>query len=109
KPASSSSPQMAAVSSPQVVITGTQLAFGTQDGDFKLAFQRLEKTLAAFKTRFDRVVMAHLYVTASGLSSRVLAIQSAQPGAMTLIPLESLPSLDALFGIDVIAVPSLSP
>jgi enamine deaminase RidA (YjgF/YER057c/UK114 family) len=110
KPAPSSDSQMAAVSSPQVVITGTQLAFGKQDSDFKLAFERLEKTLAASKTRFDHVVMAHLYVTASGLSSRVLAIQSTQaspahPPAMTLVPFESLPSLDAVFGIDVIAVP----
>jgi enamine deaminase RidA (YjgF/YER057c/UK114 family) len=110
KPASSSDSQMAAVSGPEVVITGTQMAFGNQDGDFKLAFERLEKTLAASKTRFDRVVMAHLYVTASGLSSRVLALQSGQtshthPPAVTLVPIESLPSLDALFGIDVIAVP----
>jgi enamine deaminase RidA (YjgF/YER057c/UK114 family) len=109
KPSSSNS-QMAAVSSPEVVITGTQLAFGNQDSDFKLAFERLEKTLATSKTRFDRVVMAHLYVTASGLSSRVLAVQLGQaspihPQAMTLVPFESLPSLDALFGIDVIAVP----
>ena len=49
KPASSSDSQMALVSSPQIVITGTQLAFGSQDSDFKLAFERLEKTLAASK------------------------------------------------------------
>jgi enamine deaminase RidA (YjgF/YER057c/UK114 family) len=112
KPASSSGSQMAAVSSPQVIITGTQLAFGNKDSDFTLAFERLEKTLAASKTRLDRVVMAHLYITASGLSSRVLAIQSAHsnpahPPAIALVPFESLPSLDALFGIDVIAVPEL--
>jgi enamine deaminase RidA (YjgF/YER057c/UK114 family) len=110
KPVSSIDSQMAAVSSPQVVITGTQLAFGNQDSDFKLAFERLQKTLAASKTRLNRVVMAHLYVTASGLSNRVLAIQSAQansthPPAITLVPFESLPSLDAPLGIDVIAVP----
>ncbi len=113
QPASSSNSQMALVSSPQVIITGTQLAFGNQDSDFKLAFERLGKTLATFRTRFDRVVMSHLYVTASGLSRRVLAIQSGQtssdhPPATTLVSFESLPSLDALFGIDVIAVPDLS-
>jgi enamine deaminase RidA (YjgF/YER057c/UK114 family) len=109
QPESSSDSQMAAVSSPQVVITGTQLAFGKQDGDLKLAFERLEKTLAASRTRFERVVMAHLYVTASGLSNRVLAVESGQASSphapLTLVPVESLPSLDALFGIDVIAVP----
>jgi enamine deaminase RidA (YjgF/YER057c/UK114 family) len=103
--------QAALVASPQVVITGIQLAFGNQDSDFKLAFERLEKTLAASKTSIGHVVMSHLYVTASGLRSRVLAIQSAQAGpahapAATLVPFESLPSLDAMFGIDVIAVPA---
>jgi len=105
-----SNAQAALVAGPQVVITGTQLAFGNQDSDFKLAFERLEKTLAAAKTSFAHVVRAHLYVTASGLSSRVLSIQSAhsvagQTPAATLVPIESLPSLDAQFGIDVIAVP----
>jgi enamine deaminase RidA (YjgF/YER057c/UK114 family) len=102
--------QVAMVVGPQVVITGTQLAFGNQDSDFKLAFERLDKTLAAARTGFDHVVRAHLYVTTSGLSGRVLAIQSAQSGAssaqaVTLVPIESLPSLDAMLGIDVIAVP----
>ena len=102
--------QVAMVVGPQVVITGTQLAFGSQDSDFKLAFERLEKTLAGARTGFAHVVRTHLYVTASGLGSRVLAIQSAQTDASsaraaTLVPIESLPSLDAMLGIDVIAVP----
>jgi len=110
KPASLSNSEMAVVTGPQVVITGTQLAFGNHDADFKLAYERLEKTLAASKTSFDRVVMAHLYVTTSGLSSRILSFQSGRATssntpAITLVPLESLPSLDAQFGIDVIAVP----
>jgi enamine deaminase RidA (YjgF/YER057c/UK114 family) len=106
--------QVALVSSPQVVITGTQLAFGNQDSDFKLAFERLKKTLAASGTRFDRVVMAHSYVTANGLRSRVLAIESAETGparapASAVVPIESLPSLDAVFGIDVIAAATADP
>jgi enamine deaminase RidA (YjgF/YER057c/UK114 family) len=105
-PAAASNSQAALVVSPQVIITGTQLAFGSQDSDFKLAYARLEKTLAASRTSLDRVVMAHLYVTAAGLASRVLAIQQSQTSpAKTLVPVESLPSLDAMFGIDVIAVP----
>ena len=105
-PAAASNSQAALVVSPQVTITGTQLAFGSQDSDFKLAYARLEKTLAASRTSLDRVVMAHLYVTAAGLASRVLAIQQSQTSpAKTLVPVESLPSLDAMFGIDVIAAP----
>ncbi len=98
---------VALVSSPQVVITGTQLAFSTQDSDFQLALDRLEKTLATKNAGLPQVVMAHLYVTSSGLSSRILALHSARsPSSYTLVPIEALPSLDASFGLDVIAVPA---
>jgi enamine deaminase RidA (YjgF/YER057c/UK114 family) len=106
KAGSSSDSQAALVSSPQVVITGTQLAFGSQDSDLKLAFGRLEKALATKNARFDHVVISHLYVTSVGLTSRVLALQSAHSAAThSVLPIEALPSLDAPFGLDVIAVP----
>ena len=109
KPATSSNPQMAAVSSPEIVITGTQLAFGSQDSDLKLAFERLEKALAAKNARFDRVVLAHLYVTSTSLTSRAVALQPAQSSGArlsTVLPVEALPSLDAALGLEVIAVPA---
>ena len=108
KPASSIDLQVAQVSSPQVVLTGTQLAFGSQDSDLKLAFERLEKALAAKNAGFDHVVLSHLYVTSSGLATRVLALQSSHQGTRvsTVLPVEALPSLDASFGLDVIAVPA---
>jgi enamine deaminase RidA (YjgF/YER057c/UK114 family) len=98
------------VRSAEVVITGTQLAFGNQDSDFKLAFERLEKTLAESKTDLAHLARAHLYTTGNALDTRLLAIETAQTGAAhapanTIAPFESLPSLDAVFGIDVIAVP----
>jgi enamine deaminase RidA (YjgF/YER057c/UK114 family) len=106
KPAASS-PQLAAISSPEIVITGTQLAFGSQDSDLKLSFDRLEKALAAKNVRFDRVALSHLYVTSSALTNRVIALESARSGGTrTVLPVEALPSLDAPFGLDVIAVPS---
>jgi enamine deaminase RidA (YjgF/YER057c/UK114 family) len=106
-PASFSDSQIALVSSPEIVITGTQLAFGSQDSDFKLAFDRLEKALAAKNTRFDRIAVSHLYVTSGALASRVAALQSARSASpQTILPIEALPSLDASFGLDVIAVPA---
>ncbi len=105
QPASSNA-QMAAVSSPQIVITGTQLAFGSQDSDLKLAFDRLEKALAAKNARFDHAALAHLYVTSGALDQRVRALQSARSGGPSaVLPIEALPSLDAPFGLEVIAVP----
>ena len=112
QPASSVDSHVALISDPQIVITGTQLAFGAQDGDLTLAFDRLEKALAAKNTRLDRVVVSHLYVTSNGLAPRVLAAHAARfghhPSGNTLLPVEALPSLDAPFGIDVIAVPDSS-
>jgi len=106
KQATSADSQAALVASPEIVITGTQLAFGSQDSDLKLAFDRLEKALGAKDARFNRVVLSHLYVTSSALSSRVTALQSARSaGTHTVLPVEALPSLDAPFGLDVIAVP----
>lgn len=101
-------PHSALVSSPEIVITGTQMAFGSQDSDLKLAFERLEKTLAAKNAHLNHVASAHLYVTSSALSSRVLALLSDQSGSShpaTVVPIEALPSLDAPFGLEVIAVP----
>ncbi len=91
-----------------MILTGTQLAFGGQDSDLKLAFDRLERALTAKNARFDRVVLSHLYVTSSALATRVLALQSSHPGTRVsaVLPIEALPSLDASFGLDVIAVPA---
>jgi enamine deaminase RidA (YjgF/YER057c/UK114 family) len=102
--------QIALVTSPKLVITGTQLAFGAQESDLKLAFDRLKRALAASNARFDRVVMSHMYVTSGGMIARVRAVRSgyynaAKPPSSTLLPFEGLPSLDASFGVDVIAVP----
>ncbi len=96
----------ALISSPEIVISGTQLAFGSQDSDLKLAFERLEKELAAKNARFDRVLLSHLYLTSGALADRVTALESTRSvGPRTVLPVEGLPSLDAPFGIDVIAVP----
>src|SRR5580698_4920819 len=116
KPASpgsqSGGSQMVMVSAPQIVISGTQLAFGSQDKDLKLAFERLEKALAAKGAHFDHAAISHLYVTSTSLAARVLALEASQPGGArlsTVLPVEALPSLDAPFGLDVIAVPALLP
>jgi enamine deaminase RidA (YjgF/YER057c/UK114 family) len=100
--------QLALVKSPKLVITGTQLAFGSQEGDIKLAFDRLQRVLSSSNARFDQVVMSHTYVTSAAVIPRVRTVRagyysSAMPPASTLLPFEGLPSLDASFGVDVIA------
>ncbi len=101
--------QVALVTSPKLVITGTQLAFGTQESDLKLAFERLRRALSSSSARFDRVVMSHVYVTSSAITPRVRTVRAnyysaANPPASTLLPFEGLPSVDASFGVDVVAI-----
>jgi enamine deaminase RidA (YjgF/YER057c/UK114 family) len=101
--------QLALVKSPKLLITGTQLAFGSQEGDIKLAFDRLQRVLSSSNARFDQVVMSHTYVTSSAIIPRVRTVRAGyysntMPPASTLLPFEGLPSLDASFGVDVIAV-----
>ena len=102
--------QVAIVTSPKLVITGTQLAFGTQESDVKLAFERLGKALSGSNARFVNVVMSHLYLTSGALTAKVRAVRAgfystADPPASTMLPFEGLPSLDASLALDVIAVP----
>ena len=101
--------QIALVSSAKLVITGTQLAFGGQEGDLKLAFGRLEKALSSLNARFDRVVMSHVYLMSSNLINSVRTVRAGyytgkHPPASTMLPFEGLPSLDSQMGVDVIAV-----
>jgi enamine deaminase RidA (YjgF/YER057c/UK114 family) len=105
--------QLALVTSPKLVITGTQLAFGAQESDLKLAFDRLQRVLSSLNARFDHVVMSDVYVTSSAITPRVRTVRAgyysaANPPASTLLPFEGLPSLDATFGVDVIAVADAS-
>jgi enamine deaminase RidA (YjgF/YER057c/UK114 family) len=103
--------QVVLVTSPKLVITGTQLAFGAQENDIRLAFERLRRALAQFKAGFERIAMSHVYLTSTTMTEKVRAVRATfynttTPPASTLLPFEGLPSLDATFGVDVIAVPA---
>lgn len=87
----------------KLIITGTQLAFGGEQSDLKLALQRLEKALSASNAHLDDVVMAHIYTTPGSAAVRNGIVQAQFANApSTLLPVEALPSLDASFGLDVI-------
>lgn len=102
--------QLVLVTAPRLVFTSTQLGFGRQDNDVKLAFERLQKALTGLNARFDDLAMSHVYLTSGGMADKVRAVRAtfyntAKPPASTLLPFEGLPSLDASFGVDVVAVP----
>ncbi len=103
--------QMVVVSSPKLVFSSTQLAFGSQEGDIRLAFDRLQKSIAPLNASLDSTVMSHIYLVSKGLNDTLRTVRSGyynrnSPPAGTMLPIESLPSLDASMGLDVVAVAS---
>jgi len=101
--------QIALVASPKVVLTGTQVSFGFEDKDARLAFQRLAKALEQEGATMHDVAFAHFYPLATGIAAQVEKVRgeffdSAHPPASSLLLFEGLPSMNAGFAIDVVAV-----
>ena len=103
--------QIALVNAPRLAITGTQVAFGSQDADVRLAFGRLEKELAGVGASVKNVAWSSIYPLSRAMAERVRKIRfeyydAARPPAATMLPFEGLPSLDASFAVDAIAAAS---
>jgi enamine deaminase RidA (YjgF/YER057c/UK114 family) len=101
--------QIALIGAPQVILTGSQEAFGFQDADARLAFERLQKSLSQEGGSLRGVAFASLYPLSSGISEQVRKIRGeyydlARPPAGTMLPFQGLPSMDAGFAVDVVAV-----
>ncbi|MDQ6706955.1 MAG: Rid family hydrolase [Acidobacteriota bacterium] len=101
--------QVAAVSAPRLALTGTQVAFGFQESDAKLAFERLRKALDQLGSSPKQVVMASVYPLSPSIAEQVRKIRfdffdAKNPPASTLVVFEGLPAMDASFAIDVAAV-----
>ncbi len=102
--------QVALVGAPKVILSGAQLGFGTREEDVRLAFQRLEKAVEPLGGGLRRVAMVRLYPVSEAMAGVIRKVRPefvdpASPPAATLLPFEGLPSLDASFALDVVAVP----
>jgi len=96
------------VGAPRLVFTGTQVSFGYQEQDARLAFDRLRKELAQTGTSPQDVAVAHFYPLSMGIANQVRKLEAgffdaARPPAGSLLIFEGLPSLDAGFAVDVVA------
>lgn len=99
----------ALVASQKVVLTGTQLSFGFEEKDARLAFQRLAKSLEQAGASWHDVAYAHYYPLATGLAAQIAKVRGefcdpARPPGATLLLFEGLLSMNAGFAIDVLAV-----
>lgn len=101
--------QAALVSAPRLLLTGEQLAFGQQEADVKLAFERLGRLLTSGKSLWPSVIWTSYYPLTNPIVEKIRAVRfnyldKGRPPASTLILFEGLPSLDASFGMEVVAV-----
>ncbi|MBM3814488.1 MAG: hypothetical protein FJW20_22920 [Acidimicrobiia bacterium] len=100
--------QVALVSTKQVVLSGTQLAFRYQDSDVRLAFERLRDSLEQAGASIKNVAMSSIYPLSRAMQEKVRTLRfefydRPRPPASTMILFQGLPSLDASFGVDVVA------
>jgi enamine deaminase RidA (YjgF/YER057c/UK114 family) len=108
-PAEPGQSQMALVGAPRVVLTGTQVSFGYEEKDARLAFERSKRVLEQAGASIADVAFAHYYPLSAGIAAQVRKIRgeffnSAHPPAGSMLLFESLPSMDAGFAVDLVAV-----
>ena len=101
--------EVALVSAPRVVLVGSQMAFGYEEEDARLAFRRLAKTLEQEGSSIAQVASAGMYSLSKSIGEQAQKVGAgfwgqASPPASTRIPCVGLPSLDASFAVDVVSV-----
>jgi enamine deaminase RidA (YjgF/YER057c/UK114 family) len=99
-------PLAALVAAQHVVLTGTQVSYGYQEANSRLAFERLQKVLEAAGVSGRDVAFAHYYPLADILATQVRKLRTEffAASAGSLVLFEGLPGMDAGFAVDVVAV-----
>lgn len=101
----------ALVGADRVILTGTQMAFHQAEKDVDLAFQRMAKVLEAAKSSMKLVAFSSIYSLSKPMSAKIRAqrfqyYDKERPPASTLLEFEGLPSMDASFALELVAVPA---
>lgn len=101
--------QIALVGPGRLAISGAQIAFGYQDQDIRLAFQRLAKAMEGVGAKLTDTAMAHIYPVSDRMTEQIRGVRAEffgreRPPAVTLLGFEGLPALDASCAVDVIAI-----
>jgi enamine deaminase RidA (YjgF/YER057c/UK114 family) len=99
-------PLAALVAAQHVVLTGTQVSYGYQEANSRLAFERLQKVLEGAGVSGRDVAFAHYYPLADILATQVRKLRTEffAASAGSLVLFEGLPGMDAGFAVDVVAV-----
>jgi enamine deaminase RidA (YjgF/YER057c/UK114 family) len=99
----------ALLAAPRAVFTGTQVAFGFQESDAQLAFGRLKKAIEQAGGSSTQVAWTSYYALSGRIAAQVRKLRAGyfnpqKPPAGSLLLFEALPSMDAGFAMDAIAV-----
>jgi hypothetical protein len=98
--------QAVVLKTPKIVFSGIQMAFGREDSDLRLAFERLDKAIGSLGGT-GSVAAVRFYATDGSLSQKLAKLGREvfhkDSLAGPAVEVEGLPSLDASVGMDVIA------
>ncbi|MBV9085704.1 MAG: RidA family protein [Acidobacteriaceae bacterium] len=94
------------VNSPQLIFTGMQLSFGNYLDDAREAFARLQHAAAAVRPVQTPVEVDAFTLDASA-GSALHKTNLLAPRTLTVQPVEGLPAIDALAGIEGIFAPNV--
>ncbi|HXJ38017.1 MAG TPA: hypothetical protein VNH18_01995 [Bryobacteraceae bacterium] len=90
------------VTAARLAFTGTRVAFGQQEKDATLAFQRLDRDLTEAGSTPASVVFTNIYPL-SGSMAQLAGKLRASSGPVAMIPSEGVAAIEAGFAVDAIA------
>ena len=90
------------VKAPRLAFTGTQVAFGADEKAAALAFQRLDRELAAAGSEVSDIIQTNVYSLSERTGELARRIRTT-PGPIFVVPSEGVASLDGAFAVDAIA------
>lgn len=102
--------QVALTNAPKLILSGAQLAFNSQDADVRLAMDRLRKAVEQAGGSLRNAVLTNYYPLTQSTIDKIRKIRfefldKSRPPASTMLVFEGLPSMDASFSVEVIALP----
>ena len=100
--------QTAIIRAPHVVLTSAQASFGFEEGDARLAFERLKRVLEQNGVSGPDVAVGRFYPLSQKIEDQIVRVragffEAAHPPAASLLLFEGLSSQDAGFAVDVVA------
>jgi enamine deaminase RidA (YjgF/YER057c/UK114 family) len=104
--------RIAIVTAPQVVFTGLQLSFGTFLDDADSALSRLSRDAEAAHANLRSAVSFNAFSLSPAAVSalqKTMTKFNLPANALTVQPVEGLPSLDAALGMEAVLVPAGTP